>query len=61
MSASHSRIRDAFGRYIGKVTSHSGACPDCDADLAMTEEEPGLFVATVLHDDTCPTLKEIQR
>lgn len=28
-------------------------CPDCDADVTVTEDAPGLFTAVVGHDDSC--------
>ena len=30
------------------------ACPDCNADVTITEIAPGVLDATVAHDDTCP-------
>jgi hypothetical protein len=30
------------------------ACPDCDADVTITELAPGVYGGSVEHDDTCP-------
>lgn len=52
--------RRARGRLRAQVGYHpsAGACPDCDADLALAEmtDAPGVFVAEVRHDPTCPWL-----
>lgn len=37
------------------------ACLDCTADVSVSELYPGLFTATVAHDDTCPTYQQKQR
>ena len=34
------------------------ACPDCNADVTVTEVAPGVFAGTVEHDDTCPWFAE---
>lgn len=31
-------------------------CPDCNADTRIAEIAPGVYVLSVLHDDTCPQL-----
>lgn len=33
-----------------------GGCDDCHAEQVLHEEAPGVFVLTVLHEDTCPYL-----
>ena len=35
---------------------HYGGCDSCDADVAVTEVSPGVYVANVMHDDWCPVL-----
>lgn len=47
---------DSFGRVI----ANSGMCPDCNADVQLIEVEPRVKRLTVLHDDTCPTLRAIE-
>lgn len=61
MSSSQDRMRGAFGQNLGRTTPHSGACPDCDATLRLVEEDPGVFVATIFHDATCPSLAARER
>lgn len=61
MSASQDRLRGAFGQQLGHITHHSDACPDCDADLQISEPYPGVFITTVMHDDTCPSWANIQK
>lgn len=51
----HQRLRDAFGQRLNTTTPHSDACLDCDASMQLVERESGVFVMTVLHDDSCPT------
>ena len=36
-------------------------CPDCNAEKALDRDAFGVWHLVVLHDDSCPTLKEIQR
>ena len=31
-----------------------GGCDDCDAYQEVREEQPGITIITVRHDDTCP-------
>ncbi|MBA2730481.1 MAG: hypothetical protein H0U48_06995 [Euzebyaceae bacterium] len=35
-------------------------CPDCDADAALREVRPLVYVLDVAHDDTCPTLARLE-
>lgn len=58
--AVHRRVRDAFGRQLSRTMPHSEACPDCDATLTMQETSPGVFVAVIEHDDTCPTFRRMR-
>ena len=37
------------------------ACPDCDSAVEVYELRPGLHHATVHHDDTCPTYRQLHR
>lgn len=34
-------------------------CPDCQSASELIEQAPGVFVLTVAHDDTCPTLRRM--
>ena len=34
-----------------------GGCDDCLAYQSLDELEPGIYVNTVFHDDTCPTYR----
>lgn len=34
-------------------------CPDCLSDSELVEQAPGVFVLTVAHDQTCPTLRRM--
>jgi len=54
------RARARLRAQLGTV-QHSGACPDCDADVSLTEmaDAPGVFVAEVRHDPTCPRYRAI--
>ena len=37
------------------TTPELAACPDCDADVALSEDGPGQFtVVVVSHDGCCP-------
>lgn len=36
------------------------ACPDCNADVALVEASPSVYVLEIRHDDTCPTLAVIE-
>lgn len=40
-----------------------GGCPDCDAYTVLQETAPGVIVAAIYHDDTCPWLarQEVKR
>ncbi|PFG19200.1 hypothetical protein ATL40_0757 [Serinibacter salmoneus] len=40
---------------------HAGACADCDADLIVRDDGPGIVHMTVAHDETCPTLATYRR
>lgn len=31
-----------------------GGCDDCDAYQEVQQSHPGIFLLTVVHDDTCP-------
>jgi hypothetical protein len=35
-------------------------CPDCLSDAEVVEALPGVWVANVYHDPTCPTLAAIE-
>lgn len=34
-------------------------CPDCNADTERSTDPDGTQYLTVLHDDTCPTYREM--
>lgn len=36
-------------------------CPDCDADVTMTEVAPGLYQGEVTHSATCPWYANFRR
>jgi hypothetical protein len=36
-------------------------CPDCNADVVVTEVAPGVFQGDVYHDESCPWLVSFQR
>jgi len=36
-------------------------CPDCRADVELTEQHPGVWCLQVQHDNTCPWLANYQR
>lgn len=48
---------DSFGRTI----ANSDACPDCNADTQAVEIAPNITIMQVLHDDTCPTYRAMER
>jgi hypothetical protein len=52
--------RNVLRAAIGYQKS-SGDCDDCDADTALYEAEPGIFVIQIRHDDTCPWLARHER
>lgn len=60
MNHDSDRIRAALGLLIGRTIEHTNECPDCDASVTVVEHAPGLFVMTVLHDDTCPRLARME-
>lgn len=37
-----------------------GGCPDCNAYQTVVERAPSVYVVTVHHDETCPTLRRIE-
>jgi hypothetical protein len=37
------------------------ACPDCTADVVVTEVAPKVFRGDVYHDESCPWLAKFQR
>lgn len=37
---------------MSNTTPH--ACPDCRPDTELAQPHPGIYVLTVLHDETCP-------
>jgi|1185.fasta_scaffold1377328_2 hypothetical protein len=39
----------------------AAACPDCNADVTMTEVAPNVYSGTVVHADTCPWLAAFRR
>lgn len=39
----------------------SGGCEDCNAIQSMSRDEFGIYVLSVEHDATCPTLASIER
>lgn len=47
--------RDSFGRTISVL------CPDCNADTQTVEIAPNITIMQVLHDDTCPTYRAMER
>lgn len=57
----HQRLRARFRETLDQLHEHSRACPDCDSSAILREPSLGLFVYTVLHDDSCPTFQRIQR
>lgn len=57
----YERLRATFGETLDQLHEHSRACPDCDSSAILREPSLGLFVYTVLHDDSCPTFQRIQR
>jgi len=36
-------------------------CPDCHSTMRLTDTGGNVYVATVLHDKTCPTFAAIER
>lgn len=43
------------------VRHHTGACPDCDASLVLTDPgRPNPFELTVAHDDSCPLINRLE-
>lgn len=38
-----------------------GGCDDCNAYQTFREQEPGVYVLTVHHDDGCPFLSGVTR
>ena len=38
-----------------------GGCVDCTAYQTVREDAPNVYVVVVHHDDTCPTLRRIER
>lgn len=36
-------------------------CPDCNAERVLSRDAFGVLHLTLMHDHTCPNLKEIQR
>lgn len=51
------RRKRAVRREIVGLYSELLRCPDCDSDAELVEREPLMFVLTILHDPTCPTLR----
>ena len=35
-------------------------CPDCDSDTDLVEHAPGVWLAEVRHDETCPWFRDYQ-
>lgn len=44
---------EAFGLAPGRW-ENTTACPDCRADVELSQTHPGLYTLTVRHDGTCP-------
>jgi hypothetical protein len=57
------RQRRALGqrRYGRGELKKYAECPDCTADVIVSEVVPGIFNADVIHDDTCPWFQAFQR
>ncbi|WP_338538173.1 hypothetical protein N5P18_15650 [Janibacter terrae] len=36
-------------------------CPDCNAETQLVEDQRGVFILRVAHDDTCPAYKAMIR
>lgn len=36
-------------------------CPDCDSDVALIEQAPGVYQGRVYHDPSCPWLAQLER
>src|SRR4051794_18535850 len=49
--------------YLDRMTDKRipGGCDDCDAHQTVEKQDDGLYVLTVNHDETCPTLKARRR
>jgi len=56
---SRQKLRAIFGDRLNRTTHHSEACQDCDADLRVTENPPGVFRLSIIHDSTCPTFRRM--
>lgn len=57
------RSRDQVAGDLRALIGHAlpGGCPDCTATAELTEPIPGVFVAEIAHDDTCPTWARMQK
>lgn len=51
----------AFLRPAIGLHTDTNACPDCRADVSLVEAPgaPGVFVAEIRHDVTCPRYRQI--
>lgn len=43
------------------VSLESVRCPDCDSDVALIEQAPGVYQGRVYHDPSCPWLAQLER
>lgn len=46
--------RRAKGTQLAHQVAAGYQCPDCNADTQLVEDEPGVFILAVFHDETCP-------
>lgn len=53
------RVRDSTS--LAAAFAEDYRCPDCASSSDLVEQAPGVFVLTVAHDDTCPTLRRMAR
>lgn len=36
-------------------------CPDCNVETRLVQDEPGVYVLAVFHDDTCPAFNAMTK
>lgn len=48
---------EKVGRLIGR---RPGGCEDCHAESVLRDAGRGVYVLTIRHDNTCPTLARIE-
>jgi hypothetical protein len=54
-------VTDNRRRWTTAQLAPLAICPDCDADVTVTEAEPGLFTGMVEHDGSCPWYRAFVR